>query len=104
MARPKKSETNTTSVVEEEKTTEVEKAETPAETESAVVKTEKTESESKAENLGDNDKVVIKCEKYAGKSISLPTRVIQLDETGKCEVTGPEANRLLTIPGYELVK
>lgn len=104
MARPKKSETNTTSVVEEEKTTEVEKTETPAETETAVEKTEKTESESKAENSGDNDKVVIKCEKYAGKSVSLPTRVIQLDETGKCEVTGSEAKRLLTIPGYELVK
>ena len=37
MARPKKSETNTTSVVEEEKATEVEKTETPVETETKEV-------------------------------------------------------------------
>ena len=122
MARTKKSETNTTSVVDEkvqeqEKTTEVE-TNTPVETETTKVeeskpvdekvqeqeKTVSKPTETKAKKFGDNDKVIIKCAAYAGKSIVLPTRTIELDENGKCEVTGVEANRLLTIPGYELAK
>ena len=107
MARPKKSETNTTSVVEEEKTTEVEKIETPVETETTEVVEESKPVEEKPEEkkpVNDNAKVVIKCAAYAGKSIVLPTRTIQLDEKGCCEVSGIEAKRLLSIPGYELSK
>lgn len=102
MARPKKSETETTPVVETEKTTEVEQTEKTVD----VVETpavEETEIE-KAENKPINGNVVIKCMAYAGKSIVLPTRTISLDEKGCCEVTGEEATRLLTIPGYELAK
>lgn len=58
----------------------------------------------KPKKFGEKDKVIIKCSAYAGKSIILPTRTVELDENGKCEVTGIEANRLLTIPGYELAK
>ena len=105
MARPRKSETDTTSVVEEEKTTEVET--TPVETETAeVVEESKPEEEKPVEEkpIDDNTKVIIKCAAYAGKSIVLPTRTIQLDEKGCCEVSGIEAKRLLSIPGYELSK
>ena len=107
MARPKKSETDTTSVVEEEKTTEVET--TPVETETTEVveesKSDKKEDKPVEEKPIDNNaKVVIKCAAYAGKSIVLPTRTIQLDEKGCCEVSGSEAKRLLSIPGYELSK
>ena len=117
MARPKKSETNTTSVVEEEKTTEVENVETPVtevETteEKPVVETvqeekkepEKPVTNKKPKDFGENEKVIIKYEGLAGKKLSLPTRTVEFDENGKCEVTGAEANRLLTIPGYELAK
>ena len=55
-------------------------------------------------SVEDNEKVVIKCAACAGKTIALPTRTVSLDESGCCEVTGAEANRLLTIPGYELSK
>ena len=123
MARPKKSETNTTSVVEEtvqeqEKTTEVE-TNTPVETETTETveeskpveetvqeqeKTEKPETKKEPKKFGDNEKVVIKCNALAGKKLSLPTRSVEFDENGKCEVTGAEANRLLSIPGYELAK
>ena len=123
MARPKKSETNTTSVVEEtvqdsEKTTEVE-TNTPVETETTEVvedskpveetvqdseKTEKPETNKKPKKFGDDEKVIIKHEGLAGKKLSLPTRMVEFDDKGKCEVTGAEANRLLTIPGYELAK
>ena len=109
MARPKKSETETTPVVEQtENTTEVEQTEKPVD----VVETsageetkpvEKPETE-KAENKSIKGNVVIKCVAYAGKSIVLPTRTISLDEKGCCEVTDEEATRLLTIPGYELAK
>ena len=51
-----------------------------------------------------NAKVIIKCADYAGKELVLPTRTITLDDKGCCEVTGIEAKRLLTIPGYELSK
>lgn len=115
MARPKKSETNTTSVVDEEKTTEVEQTETPVveeveakpefkEVQDEEKDLEKPATEKKIKKFGDNDKVVIKCLSLAGKKLSLPTRTVDFDENGKCEVTGAEANRLLTIPGYELVK
>ena len=109
MARPKKSETNTTSVVEEEKATEVEKTETPVETETKEVVEESKSAEKEDKTveekpIDDNAKVVIKCAAYAGKSIVLPTRTIQLDEKGCCEFSGIEAKRLLSIPGYELSK
>ena len=118
MARPKKSETNTTSVVEEEKTTEVE-TNTPVEIDVSepkedskpveTVQEEKKEPEKpvtskKPKVFGENEKVIIKYEGLAGKKLSLPTRTVEFDENGKCEVTGAEANRLLTIPGYELAK
>ena len=66
--------------------------------------TEKPVTDKKIKQFGDNEKVVIKCVSLAGKELSLPTRSVEFDETGKCEVTGVEANRLLTIPGYELSK
>ena len=108
MAKSKKPETDTTSVVEQtEKTTEVEQTENAAD----VVETPAVEENKKAEKpedkkaeekpIKDDDKIVIICAAYAGKSIVLPTRTIQLDEKGCCEVTGIEAKRLLTIPGYE---
>ncbi|WP_407432574.1 hypothetical protein, partial [Methanobrevibacter sp.] len=92
---------------ENEKTTEVEQTEKAAD----VVETPAVEENKKAEKpedkkaeekpIKDDDKIVIICAAYAGKSIVLPTRTIQLDEKGCCEVTGVEAKRLLTIPGYE---
>ena len=113
MARPKKSDTDTASIVEtEKKTIETENPvseETTKEPEKAVetvekTETEKSETETKQKKINDDDKIIIKCEKYAGKSIILPTRTIELDDNGKCEVTGLEAKRLLSIPGYELSK
>lgn len=103
MARPKKDQTNTTSVVEQtEKTTEVEQTENATTENNSVVANEKPEETKPAEKpIKDDDKVIIKCAAYAGKSIVLPTRTISLDEKGCCEVTGIEAKRLLTIPGYE---
>ena len=65
-------------------------------------KTEKPVTENKPKTLGKT--VVIKCEGLAGRKLSLPTRTVDFDEDGKCEVTGEEAERLLKIPGYELVK
>ena len=91
MPRTKKSETETASIVENEKKT--------IETETPEVEVTETKPEK-----GKKDKVLIKCENYAGMSIILPTRTIELDEKGCCEVTGEEAERLLTIPGYELAK
>ena len=105
MARPKS--TNATPVVENEKATEVEQTENAADVVEtpAVEETKKAEKpkDKKAEEkpIDDDDKIVICCAAYAGKSIVLPTRTIQLDEKGCCEVTGEEAKRLLTIPGYE---
>ena len=107
MARPKKSETDTTSVVEEEKTTEVETTSVETETTEVVEESKSDKKEDKPveeKPIDDNAKVVIKCAAYAGKSIVLPTRTIQLDEKGCCEVSGSEAKRLLSIPGYELSK
>ena len=98
MARPRKDQTNTTSVVEQtEKTTEVEQTENATTENNSVVANEKPAEKP----IKDDDKVIIKCAAYAGKSIVLPTRTISLDEKGCCEVTGIEAKRLLTIPGYE---
>ena len=113
MARPKSN--NTTSVVENEKATEVEQTENatiennsvvadekPVDTPETKPVDEKPEETTVEEKPIDNDeKIVIKCAAYAGKSIVLPTRTISLDEKGCCEVTGIEAKRLLTIPGYE---
>lgn len=97
---------NATPVVEDEKTTEVEKTETTVEVETtkAVEKNqpeEKPAEKAKDKPIKDDDKIIIVCAAYAGKSIVLPTRTIQLDEKGCCEVTGIEAKRLLSIPGYE---
>lgn len=114
MARPKSN--NTTSVVENEKATEVEQTEIPAAAENAAAVEEKPvdtpenkpaaekSAKEKPVNIKDDAKVIIKCEGYAGMNIVLPTRTITLDEKGCCEVTGVEAKRLLTIPGYELSK
>ena len=96
MARPKS--TNAAPVVENEKTTEVEQTENATTENNSVVADEKPVEE---KPIDDDEKIVIKCAAYAGKSIVLPTRTIQLDEKGCCEVTGIEAKRLLTIPGYE---
>ena len=98
MARPKKDQTNTTSVVEQSLiTTEVEQTENATTENNSVDANEKPAEKP----IDDDEKIVIKCAAYAGKSIVLPTRTIQLDEKGCCEVTGIEAKRLLTIPGYE---
>ena len=96
MPRTKKSETETASIVENEKKT--------IETETPEVEVTETKPENDKPAKGKKDKVLIKCENYAGMSIILPTRTIELDEKGCCEVTGEEAERLLTIPGYELAK
>lgn len=102
MARPKKDQTNTTSVVEQtEKTTEVEQTENATTENNSVVANEKPAEKPEEKPIEDDDKVIIKCAAYVGKSIVLPTRTISLDEKGCCEVTGIEAKRLLTIPGYE---
>ena len=111
MARPKKDQANTTSVVEQtEKTTEVEQTENVTTENNSVVADEKpaetkpvetNDNKAKEKPIKDDDKIIIKCAAYAGKSIVLPTRTISLDEKGCCEVTGIEAKRLLTIPGYE---
>ena len=122
MARSKKVETNTASIVDEKNTTvEVEKSDvgnTSKEIEEVDAKpavdeleedqkkpideepTDKTDKKS----FKDNDEVVLKCVKYANMSIILPTRTVELDEKGTFKATGIEANRLLTIPGYELAK
>lgn len=116
MAKTKKVETNTASIVDEKNTTvETEKTVTETSNElfedkkeveqkQAETKTEKPESDNKVKKFGDNDKVIVKCDSLAGKKMSMPTRTVEFDENGKCEVTGTEANRLLTIPGYELAK
>lgn len=96
MPRPKKSETDTASIVEEKTTIETE---TPAAKEPEVEKV--VEKKPVEKPIADDAKIVIKCVSCAGKSITLPTRTITLDENGCCEVTGIEAKRLLTIPGYE---
>ena len=107
MARPKKVDTDTASIVDEKNST-VETTETPAvdeiQNEPEKEQKDKPAVDKKPKKFGDNEKVIIKCAAYAGKSIILPTRIVDLDENGKCEVTGIEANRLLTIPGYELAK
>lgn len=118
MARPKKVETDTASIVEEKNSTV--EVETPVteetlttEKNSAVKEieekedkseSEKTVTEKKIKKFGDDEKVVIKCVSLACKKLSLPTRSVEFDDKGKCEVTGAEANRLLSIPGYELSK
>ena len=104
MARPKS--TNATPVVAKEKTTEVEQVENTTTEKTSVVEETKpvekpADTKAKEKPIKDDDKIVIVCAAYAGKSVVLPTRTIQLDEKGCCEVTGEEAKRLLTIPGYE---
>lgn len=101
--------TNSTSIVDEKKKTieETKPAEETKTTEKVVeekAQPEKSDAVKKPKEIDDNAKVIIKCVTYAGKSIILPTRTIELDEKGNCEVTGAEAKRLLTIPGYELAK
>ena len=106
MARTKS--TDTTSVVDEVKTTEVDvdTAEVKAETKAAepVAETKPIETKAEEKPVIRGSSVIIKCAGYENKEISLPTRTIKLDEKGCCEVTKEEAERLLTIPGYELSK
>lgn len=100
MSKDNDFETDTAFVVdEEEKTTKVD----VEETETKPVETKKEEPV-KEKPVSDKSKVIIKCAGYEGKEIVLPTRTIKLNEKGCCEVTGEEAKRLLTIPGYELSK
>ena len=79
MARPKKSETEITPVVENEKTTEVEQIENviadekPVET-SETKPAEKAKDKAEEKLIKDDDKIIIKCAAYAGKSVILPTR------------------------------
>lgn len=116
MAKTQKVDTDTASIVDEKNST-VETTETQVADKIDVKpdsddvqdkpvkgKTDKPATEKKPKEIDDNAKVIIKCVAYAGKSIILPTRTIELDEKGNCEVTGAEAKRLLTIPGYELAK
>ena len=125
-----KNTNNAAPVVEEEKTTEVEQTvnattennsvvaettesnvetelaaveETPADEDTEPVETP-AETEVEEDSINDDEKIVIKCAAYAGKELVLPTRTITLDEKGCCEVTGIEAKRLLSLPGYELSK
>lgn len=109
---------NAAPVVEEEKTTEVEQTvnattennsvvadEKPVETpEEKPVEDKPAEKPAEEKPIDDDKKIVIKCAAYAGKELVLPTRTITLDDKGCCEVTGIEAKRLLTLPGYELSK
>lgn len=101
-----KAQADAASIVEEEKTTvETETpVETKPETEEKAEKGSKNEKTAKEKPIADDAKVVIKCDAYAGKELVLPTRTITLDEKGCCEVTGIEAKRLLSLPGYELSK
>ena len=104
-----KLESNTPSIVDEEKTIEeIPVTEVETKEDNSVVeevqekKSEKPVTENKPKTLGKT--VTIKCEGLAGKKLTLATRTVDFDENGKCEVTGEEAERLLTIPGYELAK
>ena len=98
-----KAQADAASIVEEEKTTV--ETETPVEKKPETEnKAEKNGKTSKEKPIADDAKVVIKCDAYAGKELVLPTRTITLDEKGCCEVTGIEAKRLLSLPGYELSK
>ena len=104
MARTKKEGTDTTSTIEEKNS--VVETEKPVVTENQPVNeaADKEKDKAKEKPIKDDDKIIIKCAAYAGKSIILPTRTIELDEKGCCEVTGIEARRLLSIPGYERTK
>lgn len=104
MARTKKEVTDTTSTIEEKNT--IVETEKPVNTEGKPVDNanEPEKDKAKEKPIKDEDKIIIKCAAYAGKSIILPTRTIELDEKGCCEVTGIEARRLLSIPGYERTK
>lgn len=98
-----KAQADTASIVEEKNSTV--ETETPVETKPETEnKAEKNGKTAKEKPIADDAKVIIKCEAYAGKELVLPTRTITLDEKGCCEVTGIEAKRLLTLPGYELSK
>ena len=119
MAKTSKPKPDTASIVENEKNTietETQATEETSEKDQTTEEIEETSetsdesddtdsaSKSKAKRFKNDEKVIIKCLACAGKTISLPKREIKLDDKGKCEVTGEEANRLLTIPGYELAK
>jgi hypothetical protein len=79
-------------------------AETKPETEEKARKDSQNDKPAEEKPIADDAKVIIKCDAYAGKELVLPTRTITLDEKGCCEVTGIEAKRLLSLPGYELSK
>ena len=61
-------------------------------------------TDKKAKVYKDDEKVKIKAVHRAGKSvIGLDiNNPIKFDEDGVAETTGKEANRLLTIPGFEI--
>lgn len=100
MARTIDSATPTQSVgvVKEEKKEEVTTETVNTEEKKEVV------TESKIEKNFNNSKMKIKCESLKGKSVVSLSGTIAFDEKGIAEVEGVEAKRLLTIPGYELVK
>lgn len=109
--------TKTNLATSTEKNTKVEAAETTETKEEVIVETpieteESTETkeevvettETKAKKYKDDAKVKIKALHRAGKSvIGLDiNNPIFFDVNGIAETTGKEANRLLTIPGFEL--
>ena len=98
-----KGQADAASIVEEKNSTV--ETETPVETKPETEnKAGKNGKPDKEKPIADDAKVIIKCEACAGKELVLPTRTITLDEKGCCEVTGIEAKRLLSLPGYELSK
>jgi len=66
----------------------------------------KTEAETQQKEAppspdSNGNKVRIKCESLKGKSVVVGKDTVQVDENGILEVGEDQANRLLTIPGYE---
>lgn len=58
----------------------------------------------KTKTFKDDDIVELVCENLVGRTVTGidPTKPYTFDESGKCKVSGKDANRFLTIPGYEL--
>lgn len=87
---------NVVETVKEETTTDLPKHE--------IVEEEKSNSKRKVFNEHEN--VKIKCISFAGKKVVCrdPLNPIVFDENGIATVKGCDANKLLSIPGYELAK
>lgn len=93
-------ETKTEEVVTDAADTEVTAEETETKTEETIAEEPKN---SKAKKFKDNDEVRIKCPGFEGKTVMVAADTLaEFDADGKVTVTGAIANRLLTIPGYEL--